>query len=47
MRERVAALGGVLHAGPGPAGGFTVEARLPLTAPAEALAPATATAVPA
>jgi signal transduction histidine kinase len=31
MRERVTALGGSLHAGPRPVGGFTVRARLPLT----------------
>lgn len=30
MRERVAAVGGVLHAGPEPAGGFAVRAVLPL-----------------
>ena len=30
MRERVNLFGGELHAGPGPAGGFTVEARLPI-----------------
>ncbi len=30
MRARAAALGGTLTAGPGPAGGFQVEARLPL-----------------
>lgn len=30
MRERVAALGGSLHAGPGPAGGYQVRAQLPL-----------------
>jgi signal transduction histidine kinase len=30
MRARAAALGGALSAGPGPAGGFRVEARLPL-----------------
>jgi signal transduction histidine kinase len=31
MRERVTALGGSLHAGPRPVGGFTVRAELPLT----------------
>jgi signal transduction histidine kinase len=30
MRERVTALGGSLHAGPRPVGGFTVRAELPL-----------------
>jgi signal transduction histidine kinase len=30
MRERVAALGGALHTGPGADGGFTVRAHLPL-----------------
>ncbi|WP_259401516.1 sensor histidine kinase [Microbispora sp. H13382] len=34
MRERVSALGGRLQAGPGPEGGFTVHAELPLTAAA-------------
>jgi signal transduction histidine kinase len=33
MRERTAALGGSLSAGPGPAGGYSVRARLPLPAP--------------
>ncbi|MGH9224683.1 MAG: sensor histidine kinase [Acidimicrobiales bacterium] len=33
MRERAAALGGVVDAGPGPAGGFRVRARLPLATP--------------
>jgi signal transduction histidine kinase len=33
MRERVALLGGELHAGPEPDGGFAVRARLPLDAP--------------
>ena len=32
MRERVAALGGRLSAGPGPAGGYRVFAELPLRA---------------
>jgi signal transduction histidine kinase len=30
MRERVHLFGGELHAGPGPGGGFTVDARLPI-----------------
>jgi signal transduction histidine kinase len=34
MRERVNLFGGELRAGPGPGGGFTVDARLPLRAPA-------------
>ncbi len=33
MRERVNLFGGELRAGPGPDGGFTVDARLPLRAP--------------
>jgi len=33
MRERVEAVGGTLIAGPGPEGGFRVQARLPLSAP--------------
>jgi signal transduction histidine kinase len=33
MRERVALFGGELRAGPGPDGGFTVDARLPIGAP--------------
>jgi signal transduction histidine kinase len=32
MRERVAALGGLLHTGPRRDGGFTVQAELPLDA---------------
>jgi signal transduction histidine kinase len=47
MRERTSALGGELYAGPAPAGGFRVRARLPLPpdathepAPASARAPA-------
>jgi signal transduction histidine kinase len=34
MRERAAAVGGTLDAGPGSAGGFRVRAELPLSAPA-------------
>ncbi|WP_199430550.1 sensor histidine kinase [Qaidamihabitans albus] len=34
MRERVTALGGRLHAGPRPEGGFTIEAGIPLADPA-------------
>ena len=30
MRERVNLFGGELHAGPGPDGGFTVDARIPI-----------------
>lgn len=33
MRERVSSLGGQLHAGPQPAGGFQVKAEIPLPAP--------------
>jgi signal transduction histidine kinase len=32
MRERVNLFGGELHAGPGPDGGFTVDARIPIGA---------------
>jgi signal transduction histidine kinase len=32
MRERVSVFGGTLHAGPGPSGGFLLEARLPADA---------------
>ncbi|MCP9947700.1 ATP-binding protein [Actinomadura madurae] len=35
MRERAAAAGGELTAGPGPAGGYRVWARLPLDGAAE------------
>jgi signal transduction histidine kinase len=31
MRERAAAVGGIVETGPGPHGGFRVEARLPVT----------------
>jgi signal transduction histidine kinase len=36
MRERCALLGGTLSAGPGPAGGFRVQARLPMARPGTA-----------
>jgi signal transduction histidine kinase len=39
MRERAAALGGTLKAGPRPEGGFAVRARLPVAAPGPAPAP--------
>ena len=41
MRERVTALGGTLHAGPGEDGGFSVRVTLPLPAPSARPAPAT------
>jgi signal transduction histidine kinase len=36
MRERATSVGGTLHAGPGPVGGYRVEAVLPVPAESEA-----------
>jgi signal transduction histidine kinase len=39
MRERAASVGGMLHAGPGPRGGFDVRASLPVDLRSEPVAP--------
>jgi len=47
MRQRAAALGGTLDAGPRPAGGFAVHAKLPVVPAAPALGPEAAAVGPA